>query len=223
MVQTVVVVVAYLRASKDEQLLSTPAQREAIERYTQTVGIAVTSWHVDQGVCSVDPIDKRPALLAALAALQRGGVLLVARRDRLARDVVLAALIDRAAAARGAVVVSAMGEGNGDTPADAFMRVVIDGAAQYERALIRARTKAALAILRARNQKTGGAAPYGWRVDPDGRTLVPCPEEASQVTLARRLAAEGATLRAISRAIGPGRKGLPLAPTQIARMLRAGA
>jgi len=42
------------------------------------------------------------------------------------------------------LVVSASGEGNGDSPADAFIRTVIDGAAQYEHGLIRARTCAAL-------------------------------------------------------------------------------
>jgi hypothetical protein len=41
---------------------------------------------------------------------------------------------------RGARVVSASGEGNGDSPAEAFIRTVIDGAAQYEHGLIRART-----------------------------------------------------------------------------------
>jgi hypothetical protein len=36
-------------------------------------------------------------------------------------------------------LVSAAGEGNGDSPADAFLRVVLDGAAQYEHALIAGR------------------------------------------------------------------------------------
>jgi hypothetical protein len=46
-------------------------------------------------------------------------VLVVARRDRVARDVVLAAEIERAAAQTDARLVSATGEGNGDSPADA--------------------------------------------------------------------------------------------------------
>ena len=45
--------------------------------------------------------------------------------------------------------VSASGEGNGDSPADAFIRTVIDGAAQYEDGLMRARTCVALAAKRA--------------------------------------------------------------------------
>lgn len=219
MVSTPPQAVAYIRVSKDEQQLSPDAQREAITRYAAIAGISVASWHEDLGVCSVDPIDKRPALVTALTALSPGDVLLVAKRDRLARDVVLAALIGRAVEARGAAVVSAMGEGNGATPADEFMRTVIDGAAQYERALIRARTKAALGVLRARGHKTGGAPPYGYTVGPDGRTLVPDPREASQVATARALAARGTPLRGIARALGPCRTGEAFSAAQVRRIL----
>jgi len=92
---------------------------------------------VDHGVCSVTPIEERPALCAALASLPEhgAGLLVVAKRDRIARDVVLAAMVERAAAGNGAQVASAAGEGNDYTPADAFMRTVIDGASQYERGL----------------------------------------------------------------------------------------
>src|ERR1035438_2370252 len=77
---------------------------------------------------------------AALDALgiQGAGVLVVARRDRIARDGVLAGEIEREVARAGARLVSATGEGNGDSPADAFLRTVIDGAAPDERGLIRA-------------------------------------------------------------------------------------
>src|SRR5208283_2155434 len=129
-------------------------------------------WCVDQGVCSVTPIDGRPGLVAALAALREhgAGVLVVAKRDRIARDVVLTAGVERAAAQSGAAVVSAAGEGNGDAPADAFMRTVIDGAAAYERALIRARTKAALAAKTAKGERAG-EIPYGYRLAADGTHL----------------------------------------------------
>jgi DNA invertase Pin-like site-specific DNA recombinase len=153
------VAVASIRVSKEEQKLGPEAQRAAIEAWAAREGVLVASWHVDQGVCSVTPIDERPGLCAALAALREhgAGVLVVAKRDRIARDVVLAAGVEREAARMGARVVSASGEGNGDSPADQFMRTVVDGAAQYERGLIRARTKAALAAKRAKGEKTGGS------------------------------------------------------------------
>jgi DNA invertase Pin-like site-specific DNA recombinase len=192
--------VAYLRASKDEQQLSPEAQRAAIEGWASREGIEVTSWHLDQGVCSVTPIEQRPALCAALVSLRENGagVLVVAKRDRLARDVIISAMVERTAAAAGARVVSTAGEGNGDTPADQFMRTVIDGAAAYERALIRARTKAALAVKKARGESTG-TAPYGQRVGVDGKTLEPDPHEQSVLAELRAVRAAGTPYRAVIR------------------------
>jgi DNA invertase Pin-like site-specific DNA recombinase len=85
------VAIAYLRASTDEQRLSPQAQRACIKAWAVREGIRVAAWHVDRGVCSVAPFAERPALRAALVAIltHRAGLLVVARRDRIARDVVL--------------------------------------------------------------------------------------------------------------------------------------
>jgi len=162
--------IAYLRASKDEQRLSGQAQRASIEAWATREGVRVAVWCTDQGVRSVSPIAERPGMRAALAALREHGaaVLVVARRDRIARDVVLAATVERAVTMAGARLVSASGEGNGDSPADAFIRTVIDGAAQYEHGLIRARTYAALAAKRALGERVG-SVPFGFALDPRAR------------------------------------------------------
>jgi DNA invertase Pin-like site-specific DNA recombinase len=219
------VAVAYIRVSKDNQKLGPEAQRASVEAWAAREGVSVASWHVDQGVCSVDPLDERPALVAALASLreQGAGVLVVAKRDRIARDPVLTAGVESAAAAAGAVVRSAAGEGNGSTPADEFMRGVIDSASRYERALIRARTTAALAVIRARGHKTGGSVPYGYRLDVDGRTLVSVESEQAVIARARSLAAEGRSLRAVAAQLAvegrTSRTGRAFAAAQVARML----
>src|ERR1017187_4356142 len=114
------------------------------------------------------------------------GVLVVAKRDRIARDVLLAAGVERAATIAGARVVSASGEGNGDSPADAFIRTVIDGAAQYEHGLIRARTCAALAAKRAHGERVG-AVPFGFAVHADGVRLVVNEREQATIARAREL------------------------------------
>jgi len=149
--------VGYVRVSTEEQHLGPEAQRAAISLWAQRAGVAVVAWHAETGVSGARELDGRPALMAALAdlAAHRAGVLAVARRDRLARDVVVAATIERAALGRGARVVSADGVGNGDTPADQFMRTILDGAAAYERELIRARTRAALRAKRAKGERAG--------------------------------------------------------------------
>ena len=219
--------VAYVRASRDEQKLSPDAQRSAIEAWATREGVQVVAWHVDQGVCSVTPIDARPALCGALAALREhgAGVLVVAKRDRIARDVVLTAGVERSAAQSGAAVVSAAGEGNGDSPADGFMRTVIDGAAAYERALIRSRTRAALAAKRARGERAG-TVPFGYTADEAGRLLPHAPEQTT-IALVRSLRDAGLSMGAIvvecARSGCAGRSGRPLQKTQVARILRAAA
>lgn len=190
--------VVYCRASKDEQQLSPEAQRAAVEAWAAREGVEIVAWHLDQGVCSVTPIEQRPARCAALASLreQDAGVLVVAKRDRIARDVVISAMVERTVAAAGARIVSSAGEGNGDTPADAFMRTVIDGAAQYERALIRARTKAALAVLQARGESTG-TPPYGYRLCEDGKRLEPDLVEQATLAAIRELRSSGMSYRQV--------------------------
>lgn len=219
--------IGYLRVSTDEQKLGPEAQRAAIEAWAAREGVAVVAWHVDAGVSGGSDIDARPALVAALGALRvaRAGVLAVAKRDRLARDVAVAATIEKATAAAGARVVAADGAGNGDSPADAFMRAIVDGASAYERALIRARTKAALAAKRARGERAG-AVPYGFTADDAGR-LTPCPAEQEVITAVRELRAAGLPLRAVVAELDRrglvSRSGRPLALTQVARVVKAAA
>ena len=133
-------------------------------------------------------MDRRPGLLAALDALQEhgAGVLLAAKRDRVARDTVIAAVVERVADENGAVVRTADGVGSGDTPEDQLLRSLVDAFASYERALIRARTKAALAVKKAKGQRTG-ELPYGYTVEDDGVTVVECPEEQTTIRRLKRL------------------------------------
>jgi site-specific DNA recombinase len=219
------IAIAYLRASKDEQKLSGDAQRDMIRSWAERHGVTVAAWCIDQGVCSVTPIEERPALGEALAALRehRAGLLVVARRDRLARDPIITAMIERTAAARGATVVSASGEGNGESPADQFMRRILDGASEYERALIRARTKAALAAKRAKGERTGGI-PFGWEVSADGRTLQPSAAERKTVARVKRLRARGFSIRALVGECAKqgivSRAGRPFHKSAIEKLLR---
>lgn len=219
--------VAYLRVSTDEQHLGPEAQRMAIGQWAQRAGVQVMAWHTDSGVSGAAELDNRPGLSSVLVDLvtHQAGVLVVARRDRLARDVVVAATIERAAQQRGARVVSADGVGNGDSPADQFMRTILDGAAAYERALIRARTKAALRARRARGERAG-EVPWGYGADAQGRLFE---DETERAVIARVVAlrAEGCSLRAIVRTLDSdgvrSRAGRPLGLTQVVRIVKGGA
>lgn len=219
--------IGYTRVSTDEQKLGPEAQRSAIESWAAREGVTIVAWHVDSGVSGGSDIADRPALVAALGELRAvgAGILAIARRDRLARDVAIAATVERAVKSSGAKVVSADGAGNGDSPADAFMKTLLDAAAAYERALIRARTAAALQAKRAKGERAGGV-PFGFTATPDGRLLA---NEAEQFVLAivRELRAAGMPLRGVvaelSRRGLVSRTGRAFQLTQVARMTKAAA
>ena len=155
------------------------------------------------------------------------GALVVAKRDRLARDVVLAAMIEQLAARQGARVISAAGEGtDGDEhdPSAQLMRRLVDAFAEYERALIRARTKAALGVKRRRHERVG-TVPFGYTLAIDGVRLEPLASEQAVIARALALSASGLSTRAIAttlRADGiAGRSGQALSQTQVSRLLRS--
>lgn len=189
--------VAYLRCSTNRQDLSPAGQREAIREWAERKGVDVVAWHFDKGVSGGAALEKRPELVAAIDAVKResAGLLVVAKRDRLARDVLTAALVERLCERHGARVQSADGTGNGDGPEAQLLRGVIDVFAQYERAIIRSRTKAALAVKKANGERVGGV-PYGYRLE--GERVVEDEGEQATVARARELRAEGKSLRAIA-------------------------
>lgn len=217
--------VAYLRVSTEDQRLGLDAQRAGIEAWSLRQGVQVTAWYVDAGVSGGSEVGERPALLAALGELRAvgAGVLVVAKRDRVARDVAVAIMIERAVAAAGAALVSADGVGNGAEPADQFMRTIIDAASAYERALIRGRTKAALAAKKAAGFRAG-EVPYGFGAGPAGELVVDEGEQAAIATV-RELRAAGLSMRAI--VVECERRGIvsraakPLGLTQVGRIVRA--
>ena len=218
-------VVGYVRASTDRQDLGPEAQREALASWCAGKGAQLVAVHEELGVSGGTAIDKRLGLLAAVDALQPAGagVLLVARRDRLARDVVAAAMIERLVERAGARVLSCAGEGDGDSPEGLLMRRIVDAFAEYERAVIRGRIRAALAVKKSRGERVGDI-PYGHRLAADGRRLEPEPGEQTVLGVARQLRASGAPLRTIGEQLAAQglrpRSGGSWHPQTLANILR---
>lgn len=187
----------YIRTSTTKQELSPDAQRAALEAWCQANGAQLVAVYVDAGVSSVSPIDDRPGLSAAVVALKRGDVLLVARRDRIARSPGIAAMVEYLCERRGARFVAADCDGADDDINSIILRSVKDMAAALERFNIRARTKAALQAKRARGERAGNI-PFGYRVAADGTTLEADPVELEIIRIVAALRADGYTLDAIA-------------------------
>lgn len=214
----------YMRVSTEDQRLGIEAQRAAVRRWARREGVVLAAEY-SEDVSGGAPLDRRPQLEAAIAALEAhgAGLLLVHKRDRLARDVMAAVMVDRLVERAGARVVTADGTANDDAPEAALQRGLMDLFAQYERAIIRSRTRAALAAKKARGELVG-AAPFGQRVAADGVRLEPHAGEAAAVARVAYLRAGGMSLREIVRQLEAdgfrGRTGRPLALTQVARLAR---
>jgi DNA invertase Pin-like site-specific DNA recombinase len=208
--------VPYFRVSTDEQANGRNAQLDTCTTYCARSGWTMADPGVDDDVSGALPLDKRPGFLDALGRLKRGGVLLVAKRDRLGRDPFVVAMIEAAVVKQGGRVVSAAGEGTeDDDPTSVLMRRIIDAFAEYERLIIRARTKAALGAMRRRNRRTGGV-PLGYDLADDGErskrgdlpnALAENPAELATLATIAELKAGGLSLRSIAAELD--RLGIP--------------
>lgn len=177
--------VGYVRVSTGEQAESgagLAAQRHAIEAECSRRGWELVDVHTD--TASGKSLTGRPALLTALEEVEHGHaqVLVVSKLDRLSRSLLdFAGLMARAQ--RGGWNLVALDLGiDLSTPAGEFMASVMASAAQWERRIIGARTRDALAAKRAAGVRLGR---------PGG-----LPVEVLRRIVAARAA--GASLRAIA-------------------------
>jgi DNA invertase Pin-like site-specific DNA recombinase len=191
---------AYLRVSSEDQAESgagLAAQRAAVEAFAKANGMTIIGTFEDAAVSGAKSLEQRPGLMACVGQLRRGEAVVIAKRDRLGRDELAVLMIERAVQRRGGVIRSADGVGNGSDAASQFMKSVIDAASAYERNLIRARTKAAMAAKRSAGERVG-EIPFGWQLGDDGR-LVADADEQAVIEQIRRCRAAGLSLRAIAK------------------------
>jgi DNA invertase Pin-like site-specific DNA recombinase len=144
--------IAYYRVSTQRQGrsgLGLEAQRTAVARFAEAEGITIAGefTEVETGK-GADALDRRPQLAAALAAArQQKCPVLVAKLDRLSRDV---AFIAGLMAQRVPFIVAELG-----ADADPFMLHLYAALAEKERRQISERTRAALAARKERGTKLG--------------------------------------------------------------------
>lgn len=230
------VAVGYLRVAHDESAQDETRQRTAIEAWATRYEVDVASWQLDVGVSGVMPIAERPGLVAAYNALRShgAGVLVAASAERFSQDALVAWLIERAALEEGATLRTADGSASVapealEPPALAegtWTRGAVDLARAYQRVVIRARTRAALAAKKSRGERVG-ALPYGYRLAADGVHLEADAREQAVITMVLAFARAGLSQRAIVASLAErgvvGRTGSPLQQTQVARLLRTAA
>lgn len=140
--------VAYLRVSTEEQELGLDAQRDGIVKFASTRGIEVKEFFIDQGVSGSVPALERDGFRRGIEYARANGIslLVVYSLDRLSRSFTDLFNLLRQLDEEGISVVSVREEFLQDLNPMVRRLVlsILAWAADYERYLIRERTRAAL-------------------------------------------------------------------------------
>ena len=192
---------AYVRVSTDYQTESgagLSAQKDACRQWAEKQGIEITTVFSDEGVSGSTNLEKRPSLMEAINLLHKGDILIVAKRDRLGRDIIHVAMIEAAINRKGARVISVAGEGTcSEDPSSILMRRMIDAFAEFERNIICERTKVAMQAKKKKNERVGHI-PFGLRLSKDGIHLEECPKEQRILNQIQELKNRGFSIRKIA-------------------------
>lgn len=188
----------YLRVSTDEQATSLEAQRATCARIAAQNGYEIVGEYIDENVSGAIAIDRRPALKLALADLagDKADRLIVAKLDRLARNVRVALEIEEDYATRhGWGIVLGDLDIDTSTAAGKLQLSMFASVARFERDRISERTREALAVKKAQGVRLG--RPSGLAAEIVSRIVA---ERAAGVSL--RKIADGLTGDGIATAQG---------------------
>ena len=204
--------IGYIRVSTGKQArsgLGLEAQQAMIARFADAEGFHVAQTFIEVQT-GKDDDGKRPELAKGLEAARKAGApVLVAKLDRLSRDVhYISGLMKH----RVPFIVAELGA---DT--DPFMLHIYAALAEKERRLISERTKQALASAKARGKKLGGLREAGREAKAEAvaraRELAPLFEELASLS-ARELA------RVFNERGVPTPRGKPWSPVTVLRARR---
>jgi site-specific DNA recombinase len=197
--------VLYRRVSTADQADSgygLEAQSDAIAAFVKRERLVVVGSFADPGVSGTVPLEDRPGLSQALVtAMTKGaGALVVARHDRLARDTLVALLIERSFADAGIRILYA-DSSNGESDADRFTRTVLHAAAEQAKRDVVRRLAAGRKVKAASKPGSylGGRPPYGYKAQ--GHELAIDSGQAQIVRRIYKLARDGASIRDIAALI----------------------
>ena len=189
---------AYARVSTTTQEagFGIAIQHELMSKWARANTHRIIRFHDDTESGS-EGVDNRPGLANCIADIAEGitSGIVVARLDRLARDVILQETLFAEFAKYGARVYSCQGGEDAylrdepDDPSRKMIRVILGAVAEYERGVISLRMEAGRALRRSTGGWAGGTTPYGWRSSRG--TLVPEPVEQEQIALMRTLRGRG--------------------------------
>jgi DNA invertase Pin-like site-specific DNA recombinase len=206
---------AYLRVSGKSQLEGDgfPRQRAAIEGYAKTHDIRIVQWFEEEGVSGT--LADRPALQEMMLALMADGVrtVLIEKLDRLARDLMVQETIMGDFRKQGFEIISVCEPDLcSDDPSRKLVRQIFGAIAEYDRAMIVLKLRAARERKRAKTGHCEGRKAFGAH-----------PNDQATMKRMRELSKQGLTYSAIAVALNsesrPTQTGSVWFPATVSRTL----
>lgn len=178
-------VAGYIRVSTENQAgedrYGLPTQKADIKAYAKREGHEIVAWFSDEGI-SGGTMD-RPALHDMMhrgAAGEFQGML-VAKMDRLSRDLMAQLWIEKELLRSGIEIISVSEPFRGQDPANVLFRQIIGAFAQFEKARITERMSGGRKQKASRGGYAGGSAALGYRAVRGNKSLQVDPAKAETV------------------------------------------
>ena len=195
---TAIIYTRYSPQRNGENSASCEIQEAYCEQHAAQSGYRIGGVFADAMVSGKE--EDRPNLWRAIDLLGKGGVLLVWKRDRLARNVYLSECIKRAVESVDARIEAVEGDVDGDGPEQVMIRQVLDSISEYERKIIGLRTKYAMQHHQREGMRMGRFAPFGYAINPNNETrLIPVGVEQKAIARIMELRDEGRDILGIVR------------------------
>lgn len=221
----------YTRVSSQEQVRdgnSLEAQKQNIERYCYLKELNLIEVICEPGISAGIPLSKRVGGQKLTQIVYNGKVnsIVVTKLDRLFRDAndCLNTIKDWENENIGLHIIDLGGQTiNTRETAGKLLISLLAVMAEWEKNIIRDRTKEAMQYLISNNRYTGGCVTYGYQIGPD-KILEPNEDEQKIIDLICSLRNDGASVTTISKKLIEqnikSRGNKPICNTQIIKILR---
>ena len=196
--------VAYIRVSTDNQVgpdkYGLDAQRDHILGYAKREAFTLTHWYADEGISGATM--DRPGLQELLQDAEAGEIetVLVAKMDRVARELFVQLFVEKELTKAGVSLVSVTEPFTGADPMNTAFRQMMGVFAELEKSMITFRMKGGRIQKAKQGGYAGGAAPIGYKAERGSKVLTLDPNKAQTVARVFELRAQepGFTLQQLA-------------------------
>jgi len=165
----------YVRVSTENQngsdTYGLETQRAAIAKYCQDNGLELAQVFEDPALSGSLEALKRPGLKALLEAVREGDKVIVARLDRIARDLYLSLWIEKEIRKAGAELISISEPYRWNDPTQKLLLNIIMSFAEFEKSLISSRLSSGRKTKARNGGYAGGKAPIGYTAERGDKAL----------------------------------------------------